>query len=168
MEIWKDIKGYEGHYQINNFGKVKSLQRQITTSIGSTLKIKESIRKTSISNSGYEMITLTSNRVNKSFSIHSLVFRTFKGDYEGIINHLDENKLNNNISNLEITNHRGNAVYSIDKTKTKSNYIGVYSYFNTGKYTARITINKKRENLGVFNTEEEASEAYQKRLKEIE
>ena len=104
MEIFKDIEGYEGLYQISNKGRVKSLER--VTSSG--CPIKEKIRVNSTKKNGYEFIILYKDGKGKNFYIHRLVALAFipNIDNKSQVNHIDENKSNNCVSNLEwVTNN---------------------------------------------------------------
>ena len=97
-EIWKDIEGYEGFYQVSNFGKVRSL-------INKQIKIL----KTRVHPNGYELINLK----GKTFRLHYLVAKTFLENPKKYkeINHKDENKLNNRVDNLEWCNRKYNCNY---------------------------------------------------------
>ena len=113
-EIWKDIKGYEGLYQISNTGKVKSLERLVPTKIKGTFqKIKEKIRKTTLTTAGYEYVVLSKNGKNKTLLVHRLVAETFLDNPENkkCVNHKDENKSNNNVYNLEWCDYEYNNTY---------------------------------------------------------
>ena len=96
MEIWKDIKNYEGIYQINNFGKIKSAYKK-----GNNCNNK--ILKVSYTYNGYERVGLSKNNKTKKYLVHRLVAETFIPNPNNYpcINHKDENKQNNNINNLE-------------------------------------------------------------------
>ena len=85
-EIWKDVKGYEGLYQVSNFGNVKSL-------------IRNKILRLSNSHNGYRLVSLQ----RKTFRVHRLVAEAFLDNTEKLpfVNHKDENKQNNNVDNLE-------------------------------------------------------------------
>ena len=89
-EIWKDIEGYEGLYQVSNLGRVRSLRRNI-------------ILRQSIERNGYERILLYKNKGYKHFLIHRLVATAFIPNPNNLpqVNHKDENKLNNCVDNLE-------------------------------------------------------------------
>lgn len=97
IEVWKDVPGYEGLYQVSNFGRVKSLNYY-----GS--KGSEHIISTTKTRDGYERVRLFSNRKTKYARINRLVWEAFVGPIpEGIqINHIDENKSNNNLLNLNL------------------------------------------------------------------
>jgi hypothetical protein len=95
--IWKDIPGYEDLYQASDCGQVKSLAG---TKLGS-LK-KEKILKPGLTKYGYEQVNLCKEGVIKKYKVHRLVmFAHSHVDTELTVNHIDENKRNNHISNLE-------------------------------------------------------------------
>lgn len=97
-EIWKDINGYEGLYQVSNMGRVKRLNT--CDSIGRMLD--ERVLKKS-NNNGYEMVRLCKNAKQYGYNIHRLVAQAFIPNPENKpqVNHIDENKTNNTILNLE-------------------------------------------------------------------
>lgn len=90
-EEWRDIKGYEGHYQVSNLGRVKSLKYG-----------KEVFLKPWVSKKGYKQVGLTKNCKRKIIPIHKLVALSFcDGDYTLQVNHIDGCKSNNTSKNLE-------------------------------------------------------------------
>ena len=121
-EIWKDIEGYEGLYQISNLGRVKSFPRK------GTHTTKERIIKFAKSNKGYLIAILKNNDVQKAFSVHRLVAKAFIPNPNNLpqVNHKDENKENNNVNNLEWCNnwynsHYGTRLHRIAKTMNWKN-----------------------------------------------
>jgi hypothetical protein len=100
MEIIKDIKGYEGLYRISNKGFVLSLGNGISTDPRTKLK---RVLKTQIKANGYEQVKLCKGGANKFFTIHRLVALHFieKEKDKKEVNHIDGNKLNNNVKNLQ-------------------------------------------------------------------
>lgn len=108
MEVWKDVKGYEGLYQVSNLGKVKSLDRirkQFNHKGIATIKYKGKILKPQIkSGTGYYTVTLyNKQRKAKIKLIHRLVAETFLDNFNNylVVNHIDGNKKNNKVNNLE-------------------------------------------------------------------
>lgn len=103
QEIWKDIEGYEGLYQVSNFGRIITVEKNRIDCIGRKSFISSKILKPSVDSSGYKQIILTKNKKRKSYKVHRLVGQMFipnPNNYP-IINHKDENKQNNNVENLE-------------------------------------------------------------------
>jgi len=102
-EIWKDVVGYEGYYQISNFGRVKSVKRVIEDSWGRTATLKEKIIKPSKIRKGYFIISLYKNAVYKKILVHRLVATAFISNIEGKkeVNHINGIKDDNRLLNLE-------------------------------------------------------------------
>lgn len=113
MEVWKDIPGYEGLYQASNLGNIKNIGRKFLDSLGREYIVKEVLCKPSIDTSGYNQIVLSKNKKRKSYKVHRLVAITFIPNPNNLpqVNHKDENKLNNNIENLEWCTHKYNCQY---------------------------------------------------------
>lgn len=108
MEKWKDIKDYEGLYQVSNLGNVKSLARSTT---------KGKVLVKSFDKDGYQKVTLSKLGFHKQFSVHKLVAIAFIPNPYNFkeINHIDENKTNNSTNNLEwctskYNNHYGTSI----------------------------------------------------------
>lgn len=101
-EIWRDIEGYEGLYQISNKGHVKSLYN------GS-----ERILKPRDNGRGYLRVHLTKENTSKHIRVHRLVARAFIPNPDNLpeVNHKDENKKNNCVENLEWMRHIDNCNY---------------------------------------------------------
>ena len=113
-EIWKDIKGYEGLYQISNLGRVKRLKREYSvynhlTKQNNIRIVDEKILKGAI-NKGYNRICLTKDKKETNHFVHRLVIENFVRELEEneTIDHIDCNKLNNSIDNLEIVSVQEN------------------------------------------------------------
>jgi hypothetical protein len=104
MEIWKDVVGYEGIYQVSNLGRIKSIDRLVWHSSNKSYsKLKGVILKLDKKNKLYEQIHLCKNRKSKNFLVHRIVAQAFIPNTfnKSQVNHIDENKFNNKASNLE-------------------------------------------------------------------
>lgn len=101
-EIWKDVVGYEGAYQISNLGRVRSLDRKVNCCHNSQRLHKGKIIIPFRSRPGYLRIELGTKKPRKHF-VHRLIAKAFINNPENLpfINHKDGNKLNNDVSNLE-------------------------------------------------------------------
>ncbi len=116
IEIWKDIEWYIGKYQVSNMWRVKSLSRIISNWWGNMFLSKEKILKNQDMSSWYKFVMLRDGKISKSFSIHRLVWSHFIGHIIWKqINHIDWNKHNNEVSNLEIVTAKENISHAINK-----------------------------------------------------
>ena len=116
-EIWKDIEGYEGLYQVSNMGRVKSLARTRNMNLHdhrSVAPVPERILKFGQS-LGYQAVTLAKDGVNRTFRVHKLVALAFiqNPDRKPEINHKDGNKHNNKAENLEWVTAKENQRHAI-------------------------------------------------------
>ena len=112
-EIWKDIKGYEGLYQVSNLGRVKSVERYVKSRIGLRIA-KEKIKTPTIKDNGYMQVTLYEENRGKMFYVHRLVALHFIENPLNLpqINHKNEDKTCNEVWNLEWCNNQYNQAYS--------------------------------------------------------
>lgn len=113
-EIWKDIIGYEGLYQISNLGRVKSL--------GNNKSRKEKILKLTkkrVKKSTYYTVNLHKNGAVENFRVNRLVAQAFIPNPYNLsdVNHIDEDTLNNVVSNLEWLSHKDNCNYGTRNTR---------------------------------------------------
>lgn len=116
MEVWKDIEGYEGLYQISNVGNVKSLARAKKDTLGRIQSIKEKILKAAADKDGYFRVVLQKNGEKKNKIAHRLVAQAFipNPDNKPQINHIDGNKQNNRLSNLEWCTLAENRIHAFN------------------------------------------------------
>jgi len=168
-EIWKDIPGYEGYYQVSDLGRVKSLERETLYSNGRRASWKERIMKTPPSKRGYPRLNLSKDGKCKMHKVHQIVAMAFldhvpNGGYNVVVDHKDNNPLNNKLSNLQLISQRLNS--SKDK-RGRSKHTGLWWDENRKRWRASIRINGKTTFIGRFKTEEEAAKAYRDKLKEI-
>lgn len=118
-EIWKDIKGYEGLYQVSNLGRVRSMKRYVNHAYNGGWWLNGRIRKPGTMRSGYLYVPLYKNGKSQNFIVHRLVAKAFLENYSDDleVHHKDGNVTNNRADNLECLNskehhskHLGKAV----------------------------------------------------------
>ena len=165
IEVWKDIPEYEGLYQASNLGNVRSLDR--IDSRGR--KIKGTVLKNTITSPKYFGVNLSKDNKKKTFTVHSLVASAFLDHkpcgHKLVVNHIDINRENNNLYNLEIITQRENANHK--HIKSSSKYVGVSWAKKKEKWHSTIHINGRKKHLGYFTDEKEAAQAYQNELNKI-
>lgn len=112
LEIWKNIQGYEGLYQVSNLGRVKSLEKQRDNGKGIYFT-KEKILKLN-NDKNYLGVCLFKNNKRKPFKVHRLVAEAFIPNPDNLpqVNHKDENKQNNRADNLEWCTQKYNNNYN--------------------------------------------------------
>lgn len=114
-EVWKDVIGYEGLYQISNLGRIKRLDK-LRIERRRTYVVKEKIMKPNILITGYYYVNLYKNSKPKHKTIHRLVAQAFISNPENkpFINHKDGNKLNNCVYNLEWVTCGENNIHALN------------------------------------------------------
>lgn len=167
-EVFKDIPGYP-NYQVSNYGNIKSLPRKIKTKGDVWWLTEERILKPGKDKKSYFIVALCEKNKKRTHYIHRLVWDYFgKGERDGLvlqIDHIDNNKHNNKITNLRLVTNRLNCAKGWLLKKTTSKYTGVSWHKFSKTWRSDIYINSKSNFLGYFKTELEASEAYQEALK---
>lgn len=168
-EIWKDIPNYEGFYQASNLGRIKSLSR-LKWNGKVYAKYKEIILKQSKDGPGYLTVMLCKHSNIKRYKTHQLVAMAFLGHkpngYKLVINHINHNKLDNIVENLEIVTQRENA--NKKHIKSTSKYLGVSRCRQTNKWRACIREGNKVIHIGRYTDELDAHLAYQIKLKQLQ
>ena len=116
-EIWKDIKNFEGLYQVSNLGNVRSLDRISVNSYGMPRKLKGHPMKLHLNVYGYLDVGLSNCGAGNIFKVHRLVAEAFIPNPNNLrmVNHKDENKTNNCVDNLEWCNNQYNVNYSSER-----------------------------------------------------
>ena len=133
MDKWKDIKGYEGKYQVSDTGKVRALDYHRT---GRVKELK--LWKTPL---GYLMAELWKDAKGKKYMVHRLVYQTFIGDIPDDlqVNHIDENKENNHVGNLNLMTSKENINWGTHNERVSKQLRNgitskmVYQYTQDGK-----------------------------------
>lgn len=163
-EIWKDIPGYEGVYMVSNLGTVKSVARIDLAG----RKLKERILSQSLSKD-YYVVGLHYNHVNKQMKVHRIVAMAFIPNPNNLpqINHKDENKLNNDVNNLEwcdarYNNNYGTRIERYSVTRSR-NSKGIIPHPEMQKQVAMVDVSTDKT-LNTFCSLSEA--ARQCRLRE--
>jgi hypothetical protein len=104
IEVWKDITGYEGYYQVSNMGRVKSLARKVARiGHGGFRSVREKILPAYFDNNGYQIVFLSKNGERRTLKMHRLVAFAFipYNPATNEVNHIDGCKSNNKVTNLE-------------------------------------------------------------------
>ncbi len=135
-ELWLDVLGYENEYQVSNTGKIKSKSRTAKVQSNADRTVSEKQRKLFLNKRGYVTVVLSKNGILKTFTVHQLVAQAFMPNFikSNELNHIDGNKENNNISNLELSNPSHNQFHAVtlglrSKDKKSSKFFNV-SYIN--------------------------------------
>ena len=153
--IWKQIEGYP-NYEISICGQVRNFKTK-------------RILKISINDYGYYCITLYKNNVAKSYRIHRLILMNFIPNIENkkFIDHINNNKLDNTISNLRWCSPSENNFNCALSKANRSTIKGVSWEEDRKKWRASIKINNKAINLGRYDNFEDAKKARQDKAKEL-
>lgn len=143
-EIWKDINGYEGFYQISNKGNVRSLTRVFARSDGKVKTFQGRMLKQGTNQSGYRYVNLSRNSKPYSARVHRLVAQAFITNVHLLpcINHKDEDKQNNAVENLEWCTFQYNNTYN-DKHRCRRTRINQFS--KNGKWIKTFESIRKAE-----------------------
>ena len=129
-EVWRDVAGYEGRYQVSSMGRVKSLERK--DRLGRI--VKERILKPGVVGSGYLMISLCTGGKQKMFLVHRLVCEAFheNPDNKPQVNHINEDKADNRACNLEWCTCKQNLNHGSRNeraAKARSKPVGQYTRY---------------------------------------
>lgn len=160
-EVWKDVVGYEGYYQVSSLGRVKGVDRIIKAKFinHETQKVNGKILKPFTNKHGYVRVSLTINQKVNKFSVHRLVAQAFIPNPENKpqVNHKDEKRDNNNVDNLEWVTVKENSNYgtlpkqrSIRKSKPVISVSegGLMRYFKSATEAAyRLKVNAPKISL---------------------
>lgn len=155
MEIWKDVFGYEDCYEISSYGQLRSKDHLVPCKNGKTRLVKGKQKKLFTNDRGYLITTLSQRNKLKTFVVHQLVAQAFLPGYaKGVmVNHIDGNKQNNCINNLELSDSSHNQLHAVRTglkiVKRTSQYRHV-SYINNPKAKSRWAVCIKHNGKGSF------------------
>lgn len=156
-QVWRNVPGYEGLYQVSNQGNVRSLY---SNDIQELQKINHS--------KGYLIVNLMKEKKRKTIKIHQLVAMAFLNHVPNgntlVVDHINHDKKDNRLSNLQILTNCENVRKRLNKSSYSSIYQGVTYFKQTGRWKAQFQYKKVRKHLGYFDTEYEAHLAYQSAL----
>lgn len=172
MEVWKDIKGYEKLYQISNKGRVRSLDRPVLQRNDSIQIKKGLVLKLAKNHKGYSMVNLSKYNKKDFRSVHRLVALHFieNPEKKEQVNHIDGNKENNSVSNLDWVTASENIRHAIN------NGLMIINKENLAKATKKANkVNQKKVNqydlngelINTFNSMVEAEEKTSAKAKGI-
>lgn len=142
VEIFKPIPNYEGHYEVSNFGNVRSLK------FGKLRILKPCTVR------AYGSVVLLKGN-SKTYPVHQLVAMAFLGHIPNgnkglVVNHIDNNPKNNNLTNLELITHRENAT-------CHKPHKGLHLFKRDMKWHVQLRINNTKLHLGYYSDFDEAS-----------
>jgi hypothetical protein len=163
--------GLETNVEVTKCGRVRRIKKEWVNYTTSAKIGEVDFSKLKLNNDGYMQLGIQVKKLKpKTVQVQQLLAAAFLGYEFGmypefVVMHIDDNPLNNNLSNLKVDTQRENC--SQLRTKKSGLPVGVHFYKQTKKYQSCIKINGKLKHLGYFKTIEEASQAYQNKLKEI-
>lgn len=157
MEVWKDIKDFEGRYQVSNLGRVKSLERDVNNHTG-VVHLPEKVLKLRLNHKGYLTFdVLKLDGTKKGMSVHRQVALAFIPNPEGKkqVNHIDGNKLNNSVENLEWVTCKENIDHCWEKLQRKpSKTVRVFQLNESYQLIKEWKHIKDVENSGIISRQE--------------
>lgn len=111
-EIWKPVKGFEGYYEVSNLGRVRSIDRYVNTK-GDSKRIRNGRVLKGIIHNEYVLVTLSKDNLKSKKRVHRIVAEAFLPNPDNLpqVNHKDEDKTNNNVTNLEWCDSKYNMNY---------------------------------------------------------
>lgn len=166
-EVWKDVFGYEGFYQVSNYGRIRSVNRIVKTARGKRLACGK-IKAPRKSSNGYLNITLSKNGIKEVFMVHRIVAGAFIANEEKlpIVNHINGNRTDNRAKNLEWCSLLHNYVHAATRLgsncgvkpilceETKTTFFSIHEAARVlGKTPSAVwnVVNGKRKTVGGYH-----------------
>lgn len=154
-EVWRDIKGYKGIYQVSNLGRVKSISRYRKGKSNSLVYLPEKILNPKKGKNGYLNVGLSKNGIPKTYYVHRLVYETFRGKipFWMQVNHINEDKTDNRLENLNVLTPKANLNWgTAQKRRSEKESKVVYQYDLDGNFIKMWSSTHKPEiELGYSN-----------------
>lgn len=171
-EIWRDIPGYDGYYQVSDLGRVRSLDRYVVSTVGKKRFFKGGAINGHI-NKGYRCTSLSKNGKKRTCRFSQLVAMAFLGHVPNgntlVVDHINGDRSNDRVENLRIVTNRANAstCFRSNESSFSSEHVGVAWTERRAKWRAYIKYKGAQINLGHYDSEIKASNAYQSALSKI-
>lgn len=150
-EIWKDIKDYEGYYQISNLGKIHSCDRFVKTKGNSERFVPGRSILPYIGHGGYYYVSLYKENKNKSYTLHRLIAETFIPNRENLpcVDHINTIRTDNSIKNLKWCSFKenNNNQKTIEHKRNASNHYGVLQISKEGDVIAEFESSRQIEEI---------------------
>lgn len=162
QEIWKEVSEFVGIYEVSNTGKVRCIDRDIIRSNGRPTIVKGRELYMGVDKYGYRIVQFNVNRKRYVRKVHRLVYEAFIGRTEKglVIDHIDNNKMNNNADNLQQVTNRIN----VSKDRNRILPTGVYKNSDGRGYRTVFQADNINIYIGTFKTIQEAESEYEKAL----
>ena len=146
-EIWRPIEGYEGLYEVSSYGRVRSLDRYDKYSDGRIYLHKGKVLSPAKDKNGYFVVSLYFNGKHNTIKVHRLVAQAFIPNPDNLpeVNHLDEDKTNNRVENLEFCDRKYNLNYGSRKDKERDTKIknGYWTDLSKKEYHHQYYLKRK-------------------------
>lgn len=165
-EEWRDVVGYQTLYQVSNLGRVKSVERFLINSKGQNVKRRGVLLSPVKNSNGYIEVIISKRAKSRLVKVHLLVWDAFGNEQRQgrkiVVDHMDNDKTNCKLSNLQLLTHRRNTV----KDQSFTNLLGARK--RGKRWFSQIKVDKEIRYLGTYDTELEAHEAYKAAELEID